>query len=97
MGRVVRAREAKSDLVEIVLDLRSHSPEAAKRFRTAFEEKCRILADFPLMGREREELGPSLRSIAITPYIVFYRPLDDGIAVARVVHSSRDVTKLFDA
>ncbi len=95
MGRVIRTDRSKDDLVEILDYLEEHNVAAAARFDAGFEEKFRLLSDFPMMGRSREELGPSLRSSLVAPYVVYYRPLDDGIILVRVVHSSRDVTRLF--
>ena len=96
MGRVIRTDQAGDDLVEILDYLEGRDPAVAARFGAALEEKFRLLSDFPMMGRSREELGPSLRSSLVVPYVVYYRPLDDGIILVRVVHSSRDVTRLFE-
>lgn len=32
-----------------------------------------------------------MRSFPVFRYVVFYRPLDDGITVVRVLHGSRDL------
>jgi toxin ParE1/3/4 len=48
------------------------------------------------MGRSREELAAGLRSIVLKPYVVFYRPLDDGIELIRILHGKRDVPDEFD-
>ena len=29
-------------------------------------------------------------------YIVFYRPLEDGVDVVRVIHGARDIQAIFD-
>jgi plasmid stabilization system protein ParE len=44
------------------------------------------------MGRLREELAEGLRSSGVPPYIVFYRQVPGGIAVARVLHGRRNIT-----
>ncbi|AFZ60535.1 type II toxin-antitoxin system RelE/ParE family toxin [Anabaena cylindrica FACHB-243] len=54
-----------------------------------------MLAQFPGMGRSRDDLLPELRSFPIKPYIIFYTPIDDGIEIIRVLHQSRDVNSLF--
>jgi toxin ParE1/3/4 len=46
------------------------------------------------MGRAREELASELRSFPVRRYVVFYRPLVDGIEVVRVLHGARDVTEI---
>ena len=96
MPRILRTEQAELDLVEILLFLRSRSPNLADRFESDFEAKCRLLAEFPLMGRDRGELAPELRSSLVKPYVLFYRPLDDGIEIIRVIHRSRDLSGLFE-
>lgn len=59
------------------------------------DEKCRLLADMPGIGRSRAEFEPELRSFAVGSYVIFYRPLADGIEIARVVHGARDLDRIF--
>ena len=47
------------------------------------------------MGRMREELRPQIRSLAVPPYIVFYRPQPDVIEIIRVLHGARDIDAIF--
>lgn len=45
------------------------------------------------MGREKFNLYPELRSFPVAPYMLFYRPRDDGgISLVRVIHGRRDIT-----
>ncbi|NJR74936.1 MAG: type II toxin-antitoxin system RelE/ParE family toxin [Scytonema sp. CRU_2_7] len=53
------------------------------------------LAQFPLMGKECAEIIEGLRSIPVNNYIIFYRPIDNGIKVIRVLHGARDIEKSF--
>ena len=48
------------------------------------------------MGRRRDELSPGLRSVVMGSYLIFYRPLEDGIRLMRVFHGARDLPSLFD-
>ncbi|HEU5126240.1 MAG TPA: type II toxin-antitoxin system RelE/ParE family toxin [Verrucomicrobiae bacterium] len=41
-------------------------------------------------------MNPDLRSFPVGNYSIFYCPLDAGIKVVRVLHSSRDMPKLFE-
>jgi toxin ParE1/3/4 len=54
-----------------------------------------LLAAFPLIGRDRPELGPQIRSFPFDSYVVFYRPSDTGVVILRVLHGSRDVEVVF--
>lgn len=69
----------------------------ADRFESDFEGKCRMLAQFPLMGRDRGDLAPQLRSTLVKPYVLLYRPLEDGIEIIRVIHGARDISSLLDS
>ena len=53
------------------------------------------LADFPTLGRAREELRPRLRSFPSSPFIIFYRRTRTGIHVHRILHQRQDVGKAF--
>ena len=48
------------------------------------------------MGRNRPDLAPELRSFPVDNYIIFYRPISEGIQVIRVLHGARDIPPLFD-
>lgn len=50
----------------------------------------------PGIGRRRDDLAPGLRSISYANYLIFYRPIDDGIEIVRVLHGSRDLPSQFD-
>jgi toxin ParE1/3/4 len=45
--------------------------------------------------RQREELSPRLRSFPVGSYIIFYRPTQDGVEIARILHGARDFPPLF--
>jgi toxin ParE1/3/4 len=58
-------------------------------------QACVVIEEFPLGGRARNELRPGLRSLAVTPHIVFYRVASDGPEVVRVLDGRRDLDELF--
>jgi len=41
--------------------------------------------------------GPNIRSFLVGNYVVFYRPIQDSIEVARVLHGARDIDALLRA
>jgi len=47
------------------------------------------------MGRSYGEIYPDLRGIPLDGYIIFYRVLDDGIEILRVVNARRDLPSIF--
>ena len=96
MPRVLRTERAAVDLIDILTYLRARSPTLADSFERDFDEKTRLLAQFPLMGRDRSDLAPRVRGSLVKPYVILYRPLDDGIEIIRIIHGSRDVSSLIE-
>ena len=87
---------ARSDLDEIWFYIAQDNPEAADKFVHAIVSRFPKLVAMPELGRRREELSPRLRSFPVGRYIIFYRPLESGVEIARVLHGARDLPPLFD-
>ena len=96
MPVVQRTSQAELDRVEIALRIARDNPAAADRLLETVDEKCRLLARMPEMGRQRFDLAQNLRSLPVGDYVIFYRPVPDGIQVIRVLHGARDIPTLFD-
>ncbi len=82
------------NIIDYVAD--NSSFDAAESLLKKINEKCNNLASFPSMGRKRDELLPFLRSFPVDDYLIFYRPIEDGIEILRVVSGYRDLNALFD-
>src|SRR5437667_9661175 len=95
MPRIVRTPEAYDDLWEIVLYIARDNEEAAFRLADTIDEKFELLAKFPGAGQARLELLPDLRSFPVGRYLIFYRPIEDGIEVLRILHSARNLRRIF--
>ena len=78
-------------MLDIAVYLSQFGVDVADRMIVRLEEACATLAEFPGMGRGRDELKPKLRSFPVGQYIVFYLPVDEGIRVMRVLHDSRNI------
>jgi toxin ParE1/3/4 len=87
---------ARTDLEGIWLFIAEDDPDAADRFIRNIISRLPVLASMPYMGRQREELSARLRSFPIASYVIFYRPMDDGIEVVRILHGARDFPPLFE-
>ncbi|MCL1466095.1 hypothetical protein LAY41_17040 [Argonema galeatum A003/A1] len=48
------------------------------------------------MGSSREELSPTLRSLPVDKYLIFYRPIKNGIQVERVLSAYKDFEEVFE-
>jgi toxin ParE1/3/4 len=94
VSRLRFSRRAERDLNLIGSHIRNHNPAAAERW-VDLESKCRALAGQPGLGRPRSDLRQNLRSLAVGNHIIFYRQIEDGIEVVRVLHGRRDIGALF--
>lgn len=95
MADVFRTRQANTDLLEIWIYIAENAPEAADQVLEAIGQRCQTVAEMPGMGRSRDDLAPSLRSIPEGNYVIFYRPIEGGIQVIRVLHGARDTRDVF--
>ena len=87
---------ARSDLDEIWFYIAQDNPDAADKFIRAPVSRFPKLAAMPELGRRRKELASRLRSFPVGRYIIFYRPLENGIEIVRVLHGARDLPPLFE-
>ena len=87
---------ARSDLDEIWFYIALDNVDAADRFLRAIVSRFPRLASRPEMGRQREELAIRLRSFPVGNYLIFYRPTENGVEIARVLHGARDFPPLFE-
>ncbi len=90
MSRYRVAWAAQRDLDEIWYHIASFDIQAADRWLHAVEQKFMLLATQPHAGQARTDLAPDLRLLPVGSYLVFHRPLENGVEIARVIHGSRD-------
>lgn len=97
MSNICRFTVPASRDIEKIIDFIAGNSSfgAAERFLDKINQKCRNLANFPNLGRRRDELAPTLRSFPIDDYLIFYRSVEGGIEVVRVVSGYRDLDALF--
>ena len=96
-----RRHEARQDLVDIFrYHARAAGLRVAQRFFTQAEATFTRLAGMPGMGACYEHEHPALAGLRVVPvsrfkkYLVFYRPIADGIEIVRVLHGARDISSL---
>ena len=97
MSVIKKTPRAEEDLIEIWVYLAEDNIVAADRVYNAIEETLRILVSSARMGTMYVSENPQLSGIRIFPvnhyqkYLIFYRPIRNGIEVIRVLHSARDI------
>ena len=97
MAQILFTPIATDDLEQIWVYIAENArKETANKFLLEIKKKCEMIAEFPESGRVRHELLINLRSFPFKKYVIFYLPLTDGIEVLRIIHSSRDVSQIFD-
>lgn len=96
MPVVLKRPAAELDLFFIWERISLENPDAADRVLDQLEEKFNLMATQPLMGRERPELAPQLRSFVSGRYVIFYLPLEDGINIIRVLGGRQDMKREFE-
>lgn len=94
MSHFVITNSAQNDLEEIWLYVSLESETAADRIIDELIARFPKLATFPEMGKERKETAANVRSFPVGRYVIFYRPIDNGIEVVRVLHGARDIDQL---
>ena len=94
MPQVTRTDQAELDLIEILACLGGPASRTATRFSAEVDRITRLLAQFPDMGTPCEDLGVGLRRFPVGKYVLFYRPTDGGIEVARVLYGGRNFSSL---
>ena len=96
MGQVIKTPQAELDLVEIWLYVAEDSEQAASELLRRIDRVAAELAEMPGRGTPREELIPGidLRSVPVGNYLIFYRPIEPGIEILRVLHGARDLDAL---
>ena len=102
-GRVVKTRTVARDLEEAAEYLRKQtSPDRAIRFLDEADATFERLASMPGLGARFDPDSPALGELRFFPvsrfrnHIVFYRPVEGGIEVLRVLHGARDIQGVLD-
>ncbi len=70
--------------------------EVAVRLMRTFQQKFELLAQFPEMGKERNELVIGWRAFPLNKYLIFYQITGDVLEIVRVRHTSTDIENLFE-
>ena len=94
MPTLIFAPSARLDLLDIFDYIARDKPNAAANWIDKIEEKCALIATTPEFGERRPEHGSDIRSSVVGRYVIFYRPMEDGIEVVRVIVGDRDIRSL---
>ena len=92
MPRIVKQALVDQDLVDIWLyTFDEWGEKQADKYLDDLETAIKLLAEQPLISRNRTELDPPVRIHHHGHHLIVYLALDDGISIIRVLHESMDV------
>ena len=97
MSQVDLTATAQRDLDDIWDYIAAHNLDAADRVIDKIDLVSHQIARLPNIGTTSDELSPGLRQFPVRPYeyVLFYRPIDNGIRLIRVLHGRRDLPVVF--
>ncbi|MGH8386049.1 MAG: type II toxin-antitoxin system RelE/ParE family toxin [Pseudomonas sp.] len=96
MRQLLFAALARDDLQHIARFIARDNPERARTFVGELRTQCTRLIEQPNLGVSRDDCAKGLRMLPHGRYLVFYCLMDDRIKIERVLHSARDISRLFD-
>lgn len=89
MPRILRTAISREDYLAIWSYIAQDNMDAANKMVRRFDQSLAMLAEHPNLGRPRYLLSPRLRSYPVGVYVIFYRAIDNGIELIRVLHGNR--------
>ena len=63
-------------------------------YKASLDDAFRRIAGFSLLGRQRDDVRPGLRSLGVEQHVILYRVDDEEVVVLRVVHARQDISRL---
>jgi toxin ParE1/3/4 len=94
MAKVIYSPDARTDMQEIWDYIADDSQFQADRRIERFRSKLEHLAKWSALGRPRPEFARDCRSYPFGKYCFYFRPIEEGIEVLRVLHSARDINQI---
>ena len=89
------SQDAIEDINEICDYLAQNNPQSASNLFDAIRQKCKLIANFPNMGKAYSQIRPNLRGFLVGDYIIFYYAYPEGIFILRIVSGYRNLDTLF--
>ena len=94
MRRIERRPKARFDLLAIYHYIADNGGEArSERYLRRLNDTISYLAQHPLMGHARPELGASIRSFPCDQHVIYYLALEEGVELVRVIHAGMELDR----
>ncbi|HEV7689325.1 MAG TPA: type II toxin-antitoxin system RelE/ParE family toxin [Hyphomonadaceae bacterium] len=91
--KLVRTKQARSDLLDIWLHIAADNEAAATDLLLRIDGRCEALPDSPRMGPLRMGKQKAIRQLVEGEYLILYRIGRDAIEIIRVMHGRRDLSE----
>lgn len=92
---LVISESARNDLKEIWSYISGNDVDAAERLIRELSAKFDLLEANPALGQAKHQFVLNLRSFPHKRYMIFYFPIQNGVEIYRVIHSSRELETIF--
>ena len=96
--RFLKKPQVERDLIDHYAFIARDKVEPAERFLRVAEECFERLAADPMLGHSWRSPLPVLSDVCVYPmptpfrnYLIFYRPIDNGVEFLTVLHGARDL------
>lgn len=96
MKRLAYLPAALEDLRAIATYIAEDDPDRALSFIAELQDKAAQAAERPESFPARDDLAAGLRATRLGRYLIFFLNLPDEVQIVRVLHSARDLGRLFD-
>ena len=90
MSQIEKTSQAEADAIDIWLYISKDNLAAANRMLYRIESRLQSLANMPLSAEAVPYIAPNIRRSSIGNYVIYYRPIKNGIQVIRILHGARE-------
>ncbi|WP_319422434.1 type II toxin-antitoxin system RelE/ParE family toxin [Pleurocapsa sp. FMAR1] len=103
MGKVLKRPIVINDLIELATYIGNNNLDISDDFLLAAENTFAQLGNFPQLGKSSKFDSPELIDIrqkavkGFESYLVFYRLIEDGVEIIRVIHGARNVEDILES
>lgn len=102
-SRIFIREQARQDLMEIYAYLLERSELAGERLLNEARATFELIAQNPGVGRSWASAHSKLAGIRVTSiskrfrnYLIFYRPVRNGVEIVTILHVARDLSRFID-
>ena len=88
--------KAEQDVDSILDYIAQDNPNAALKLYSKFLRQFEYISEFPEVGRLRDEFTPTMRSLAVGNYTIYFREIAP-VQIIRILHGARlSASQLFE-